>query len=208
MPEMDGYEAVRAIRQEESRRADGCRVPVIALTAHAAKSDRDDCLAAGMDDYLSKPLDPPVLAAMLEKWMPKAARPVAIALAENALPAVDYPGLLRRCLNKPDLAARLLNKLVQQAEQDVVAIATAIQDIDMAMLASVAHRLKGASANVAAEPMRRLASALEDCGRRGELVKARPLVPQLQLELLRLKRMPEEMASLDTAALSCSHAKP
>src|SRR5208283_6068187 len=45
MPEMDGYEAVRAIRQEEGRRADGCRVPVIALTAHAGKSDRDDCLA-------------------------------------------------------------------------------------------------------------------------------------------------------------------
>jgi len=207
MPEMDGYEAVRAIRQEESRRADGRRVPVIALTAHAAKSDRDDCLAAGMDDYLSKPLDPPVLAAMLEKWMPKAARPMAVAPVENALPAVDYPGLLRRCLNKPDLAARLLSKLVQQAEQDVVAIATAIQDNDMTLLASVAHRLKGASANVAAEPMRRLASALEEFGRRGEAAKARPLLPQLQLELVRLKRLPEAADSLASATPGANRAK-
>jgi HPt (histidine-containing phosphotransfer) domain-containing protein len=105
------------------------------------------------------------------------------------------------------LAARLLSKLVQQAEQDVVAIATAIQDNDMTLLASVAHRLKGASANVAAEPMRRLASALEEFGRRGEAAKARPLLPQLQLELVRLKRLPEAADSLASATPGANRAK-
>ena len=191
MPEMDGYEAVRAIRQEEGRRADGCRVPVIALTAHAGKSDRDDCLAAGMDDYLSKPLDPPVFEAMLAKWMPKQTPPAGAAQADGGLPPVNYASLLQRCLNKAELATRLLGKFVQQAEQDVAAIGTAVQHNDLVALAAVAHRLKGASANVAAEPLRLLATTLEGCGRRGNVAVARPLLPQLQLELLRLKQLPE-----------------
>jgi len=79
--------------------------------------------------------------------------------------------------------------------------------VDMTLLASVAHRLKGASANVAAEPMRRLASALEEFGRRGEAAKARPLLPQLQLELIRLKRLPEAADSLASAAAGANRAK-
>ena len=70
MPEMDGYEATRAIRDEEKVNSRRARVPIIALTAHATKGDRDRCLAAGMDDYLSKPMDPGLLFRALSKWMP------------------------------------------------------------------------------------------------------------------------------------------
>jgi CheY-like chemotaxis protein len=70
MPEMDGYEATGEIRNPESKVLDH-KVPVIALTAHAMKGDREKCLEAGMDDYLCKPVNPQELCGMLEKWIAK-----------------------------------------------------------------------------------------------------------------------------------------
>lgn len=76
MPEMDGLEATRHIRAMEIGLAR--RIPIVALTASAMPSDRDECLAAGMDDYLSKPLQRQALAEMLDKWIasPVKAMPV------------------------------------------------------------------------------------------------------------------------------------
>jgi signal transduction histidine kinase/CheY-like chemotaxis protein len=73
MPEMDGFEATAVLRGREHEKGDGVRLPVIALTAHAMKGDRERCLAAGMDDYLSKPIRPQELDAILEKYSPHAA---------------------------------------------------------------------------------------------------------------------------------------
>jgi len=194
MPEMDGYEATRAIRGEEGRHPHQRRIPIVALTAHATKGDRDRCLAAGMDDYLTKPLDPDLLAATLVKWLrPSAAAPDRPLERTQAEP-IDYPSLLRRCMGKPELAARLVRKLTEQAEQDLQAVDTAVQQNDAAALAVAAHRLKGAAANVSAANLRQAALDLEHLGRAGNLAAAAPLVEKLRQELARLKGAAEQPA--------------
>jgi signal transduction histidine kinase/CheY-like chemotaxis protein/HAMP domain-containing protein len=185
MPEMDGYEAARAIRMDEACRSEPRRIPIVALTAHAAKGDRDRCLAAGMDDYLAKPLDPQTMSAVLTKWLPPKAAAPGVPAAESSGP-VDYPSLLRRCLNKPELAARLVALLATQAGQDVSAMTKAMQQNDAAALAAAAHRLTGAAANVSAENLRQTARALEQLGRGGNLAAAPALLEQANAELTRL----------------------
>jgi CheY-like chemotaxis protein len=195
MPEMDGYEATRAIRLEEGRRAGRRHIPIVALTAHTIKGDRDRCLEAGMDDYLSKPLDPNVLVQTLVKWMPK--KPVVKNVTAGAAKSgpIHYPSLLRRCRGKQDLAERLVCKLVEQAGQDVQAIATAVQQNDAAAVAASAHRLKGASANVSAEGLRQMAAALETMGHSENLTSAGAVVEQLQQELARLRAVGEQIVT-------------
>jgi signal transduction histidine kinase/CheY-like chemotaxis protein/HPt (histidine-containing phosphotransfer) domain-containing protein len=81
MPIMDGYSATRLYREEEGRAADGRHLPIIAMTANAMAGDRERCLASGMDDYLSKPLNRGQLAETLRRWLAKGGKPIEIAPA-------------------------------------------------------------------------------------------------------------------------------
>ena len=186
MPEMDGYQAASAIRSAEAGLGGQRHVPIVALTAHATKGDRDLCLGAGMDDYLSKPLDREVLAAALARGLPARAASPEPAAAGSA-DAIDYPALLRRCLGKSELAARVLGKLVEQAEQDAQEVARALQKGDAAAVADSAHRLKGAAANAAAAGLRQAAARLETLGRAGTLAAAAEAVEELGREVARVK---------------------
>jgi signal transduction histidine kinase/DNA-binding response OmpR family regulator len=201
MPEMDGYEATRAIRLEEGSHTDKRHIPIVALTAHATKGDCDRCLGAGMDDYLTKPMDPELLAATLAKWLARKVPSGAVPEATMSAEPIDYPSLLRRCLNKPELAARLVRKFVEQAGPDVEAIAKAVQQNDPAALAAWAHRVKGASANVSAESLRQAAAELETLGRSGTVNSAGVLVEHLQKELARLKAAAAALAVKNQASL-------
>lgn len=176
MPELDGYEATRAIREWESANGHP-RLPIVALTAHALTGDRERCLASGMDDYLAKPLDPDVLATTLARWL----QPAKPALPPKRPPTPTPPGatrpideeeLLRRCLGKPDLVVRLLQKFVPQAEQDAREIENALARKDGSAAATASHRLKGAALNVSAKRLGELAAAVDQLARSGNLAAA------------------------------------
>ena len=186
MPQMDGYEATRAIRAWEEGAAPASRVPILALTAHAMAGDRELCLEAGMDDYLTKPLDPDKLARALARWLAAEAAGqtaklslAAVAKTEPAADGIDYPSLLRRCLGKPELAKRLVQKFLEQAAQDLQEMERAIEAKESSAVSAAAHRLKGSASNLCANGVRQCAAAMEAAGRRNNLAEARALLPQL-----------------------------
>jgi len=169
MPELDGLEATRRIRASESR-AGRPRLPIIAMTAHALKGDRELCLAAGMDDYIAKPLEIEELASILHKWKP--ALPPTVQLPpsppnasrrEQAVPPkiFDRTGLLRRLMDDRDLAKKLCVTFTQTIPADFLALDRALVGRQFSTVGRIAHGIKGAAANVGAEALQEAASALE-----------------------------------------------
>ena len=206
MPEMDGYEATAAIRASEGTRKDADRdaprLPILALTANAARADRVRCVTAGMDDYLVKPLDPEHMLDTIEKWLARRRRPAPQAEPEAA-PAlqsvaehgagdaenpIDLDALLRRCCNDPAFTARMVTKFMERTLADIEKIQAALASSDVPTLTTLAHGVKGAAANLSAEPMRACAARLEDMGRAGDLAQAPVCLSALRAELERLSQ--------------------
>jgi two-component system sensor histidine kinase/response regulator len=211
-------EATRRIRDPHSAVRDH-RVPIVALTAHAMKEDRDACLAAGMNDYLSKPIDPEQLAAVLARWAGQApapepvvghagaapaaaAVPVVKARAEVAAtpagkpPVFDEAVLLHLLGGDRDAAAEITAEFLKDAPLQVAAFHEAVVAGDAARARRQAHTLKGASANVGAEALRAAAYAAELAYADGPSQEAAGLAERLDTELRRLQ---EELTDKDGA---------
>jgi signal transduction histidine kinase/CheY-like chemotaxis protein/HPt (histidine-containing phosphotransfer) domain-containing protein len=162
MPEMGGFEATAAIRALEAERG-AARMPIIAMTAHAMKGDRERCLAAGMDEYLTKPLDPRHLCALVEQM-------AGGAPAES--PRGDLAGMpvevLARVGGDLELLAEISRLFVDDAPRHLEKIREALDARDGESLRRAAHGLKGAAANFDAEGVVAAARTLEEIGRSGE----------------------------------------
>jgi two-component system sensor histidine kinase/response regulator len=165
MPEMDGYEVVRQIRADGARG----RVPVIAMTAHAMAEERERCIAAGMNDHITKPIDPDVMFATLLRWLPKrgdgAAAPV-LANAGAAGPALTIAGIdtvsgLKRVAGNHALYRRLLDKYVEGQAGAPEALRAALTAGDRATAERIAHTAKGVSGNIGADQPQQAAAVLE-----------------------------------------------
>jgi CheY-like chemotaxis protein/HPt (histidine-containing phosphotransfer) domain-containing protein len=204
MPEMGGLEATQHIREfERATGSDGPVLPIVALTANALTGERERCLAAGMSDYICKPFDPFKLVETIEAQLAagdgSAADRVQIASAldphaaetdsdlafeptEDASAVIDRPSLLKRCLGKEELADKLLGKLHARLGTDLNEIKAAVDAGDSEQLARCAHRLKGAAANLSAEPLRAVVADLEALGRRGDIAAARDGLARLKYE--------------------------
>jgi two-component system sensor histidine kinase/response regulator len=153
MPEMDGYAATAAIRRLEG---DGPRTPIIAMTAAAMEGDREKCLAAGMDDYISKPIRVEVVAATLEKWVGPRAAPVDQPLDNGQLETLrsldDGAGLV---------LAEIVGEFLAGAGLTREELSVALAGRDATTAARAAHKLKGASANVGAARLATVCSEIE-----------------------------------------------
>ena len=161
MPEMGGFEATAAIRALE--RDSGARVPIVAMTAHAMKGDRDRCLAAGMDEYLTKPIDPRQLCLLVEQM---AAGRAALASDPSAASGVSLE-VLARVGGDRELLAEISRLFVDDAPQHLERIRHALDTRDGEALMRAAHGLKGAAANFDAEGVVSAARTLEEIGRTG-----------------------------------------
>jgi PAS domain S-box-containing protein len=195
MPIMDGYEATRAIRLSKS--SSGCRIPIVALTAHAMKGDRERCLAAGMDDYLAKPVTLDQLSAMLDKWLPHVAEGNARAPAADPppaagpLPAVD-PGFLASIRQLQGGGnSSLLNELIDIFLADtpprILAVREAVSGNDAEGLRFAGHSLKSGSSNIGAYRLAELAARLEEAGKCGAAAGALDILSSLEREYDRVR---------------------
>ncbi len=188
MPEMDGLEATRIIRQRQKDPAYPMyqsRILIIAMTAHAMQSDREKCLAAGMDDYLAKPIRPGDVRNVIEKWAPRIckakaaassteARPEAAvvaqvtpALAEE--PPVDLARFNDMSGGDPAMALELIEMFNKQTTDQLKQIEEATRAGDAAAVGHVAHSCKGASATLGMKRLGALMLKLEKLGKSGAL---------------------------------------
>jgi two-component system sensor histidine kinase/response regulator len=156
MPEMDGFTAARAIRAREQET--GGHIPIIALTANALEGDRERCLAAGMDDYVSKPLRLSTIETLVQR-IPALAGPARVSGFDPArLPVLD-PAPLRE-LDDPALAAAMARMFLDQETLRVAALQAALEQPDAAQVRELAHGLRGSAATVGAQRMSEMAEQL------------------------------------------------
>jgi CheY-like chemotaxis protein/HPt (histidine-containing phosphotransfer) domain-containing protein len=179
MPEMDGFEATAAIRQREVSQASERRLPIIALTAGAVEGDRDKCLAAGMDDYLSKPFSVEQLERTLRRWL------TDVPIVEAGEPHVD-PKVIESMLVLGGGGKDLLNKLIriylQDAPERLSAIRDGIAQRDPVAVARAAHAFKSANANMGATALAEMCKRLELLCRAGRIDGAGEIVAEIESE--------------------------
>jgi len=182
MPEMDGLEATVAIREAEQAR--GGRIPIIALTAHAMKGDREACLAAGADGYLSKPINTPELFALIESLTGTTPEhSIVIAEGPAHAPIFDFDELLARVEGDRALLGDLVQLFQEEAPRLTGEVRRAAGSRDFDALQHAAHALKGACANLGARAAARVALALETAGRDKDATGLDTLVADLDLAI-------------------------
>jgi CheY-like chemotaxis protein/nitrogen-specific signal transduction histidine kinase len=183
MPELDGFEATAAIRAREQR--SGAHIPIIAMTAHAMKGDRERCLAAGMDGYVAKPLDPEELFLALKGVAPPSSS-VAAEATTVPLTAFDRSAALAR-IGDDELFGRLVELFLDECPKGMLEIARGISQRDGPVVERAAHNLKGAAAVFSAEAACRAAERLEAIGREQSWAEAEPAFRTLEDALAQLR---------------------
>jgi PAS domain S-box-containing protein len=202
MPELDGYDATKQIRHRE--KTAGGHVPIIAMTAHVLKGDRERCLEAGMDDYVAKPLRANELWQAFAKIAPKMPSPLqapvvapAAPPAPNRLPAthgelldgalvLDKTSALARVEGNADLLKDLVEMFNSDWPQLMTDIRAAVATKDQHRLEKAAHTLKGMVGIFHAQPTFDAAFCLEKMGRSGELGAVKEALASLEHEMTRL----------------------
>ncbi len=187
MPVMDGFASTGEIRAIEAQI--GRRTPIIAMTAHAMEGDREKCLAAGMDAYVSKPIRTALLLDTISMATDSAEAGVVFAAEKKTADqneVLDYEEALKQCLDNKHLLSRLLRQFLQEVGPMRLAIEQALMGTDHEVVARAAHKFKGAAGAIAAHRSYASAVELEQAARGGDLAKAKDAFAKLSTDLVEL----------------------
>jgi PAS domain S-box-containing protein len=199
MPDMDGFEATAIARERE--KVLGRYTPIVAMTAHSMKGDRERCLAAGMDAHVSKPIDRDELFRVIEDMMQRFGELSARnarngAMGESSRNGVngaatqlpfDYKGALGRLGNDVELFVEITAIFLQNIDGHMRDLCNAVADRDAVTIERSAHRLRGSIAIFMAERASTLLTELETCGREKNLENIDTLCAELESEVIRLR---------------------
>ena len=195
MPEMDGFEATKTIRDAE--RKNGKHVPIVAMTAHALEGDRERCLQSGMDDYISKPVKIDALHLIVRKWAnpPKAAAPAAEPsrpgpgnTAEGAIDPNALQALVElQADEEDDMVGELVNLFLREAPVKIADIREAVSGQNALNVERVAHSLKSSAETLGALTMGKFCAELEKIGRGSSLEGAEEILTWMENEFERVK---------------------
>jgi len=213
MPVMNGYEATTRIRDPQSA-VRNHHVPVIAMTAHAMAGDREKCLEAGMNDYVSKPVAPKALADALEKWLPEETdgkrqeaeagsgmrdvkdssgpHPPSASLSHPSPLVFDRAGMLERLMGDEDLARTIAKGFLGDIPKQIRALQQVLESGDVVGVGRQAHTIQGAAANVGGEALREIAFEMEKAGKAGDLDAAKERGKDLVAAFDRLRQEMEQ----------------
>jgi two-component system, sensor histidine kinase and response regulator len=205
MPVMGGFEATAAIRRKEADT--GAHIPIVAMTAHAMKGDRENCLAAGMDGYVPKPISVKNLLEAIDAVagnarVPQSSPepvPASRSFPVQTSPLVDRQALLAQVDGDTELLRRMVSIFLADAPERLGAIRAAVESNNAESLAKLAHRLKGAVSNFSSEPVTRAALQLENMARQRDLSSAPEAYEELKIMI---ERLTPELAELVEVANS------
>lgn len=202
MPELNGWEATRSIREKE--KSTGGHIPIVAMTAHAMKGDEERCLESGMDSYLTKPINTQELLSVLDEIASrKTSRHGDLDRnkEEAHVKAIDVRAALERIDGDRDLFGQIAALFKNECPKQLEAIRSAIASGNEVDLVREAHSLKGASANLGATPVSEAAKELENIARRGDLRRASEQLKVLEMEVDRLMCELEPLALTESTPL-------
>jgi CheY-like chemotaxis protein len=176
MPEMDGYEATAEIRRREGSAR---HTPVIAMTADAMQGDREKALAAGMDDYIAKPVRREELDSVLGRWIPEQGPPTLdlSVLESRRGPQED---------GEPDKLARIVGLFIDDVPLRLQELRLAAQRGESQEVEETAHMLKGGSGYMGATRMAEICAEIQALGASGELIRVPELLDALEAEFERI----------------------
>jgi len=186
MPEMDGFEATAAIREKEE--GSSRHIPVVAMTAHAMKGDRERCLATGMDGYVSKPIRAQELLETIDRVVAGDARPkVGVSKTAQEDDAIDWLAAIAHLEGDVELLKEIAAMFLEQCPSLVSRMREAVAGMDPVEIERAAHTIKGSVGNFSAKAAFDAAMQLEKIGRDGTLDQAEAARVKLEDELERLK---------------------
>jgi CheY-like chemotaxis protein/HPt (histidine-containing phosphotransfer) domain-containing protein len=195
MPEMDGFTATSRIRKSGTSAAN---IPIIALTAHALIGDKDKCIEAGMNDYVSKPIVPEKFVKVIDKWLNIEIKPenvTDVTAQEKKEEVFDFNVLDKMSLGDKDFQVELLGHYRKDLDERFSRLMEFIQSQNLPKITAEAHTIKGASFSVGANKVGNIAYSIELTGRQKDLENVSQWTDKLSAAISETKKIIEKYIS-------------